>query len=179
MSQRNSEYERRDRELYETPPHVTEALIPHLPRPPGHKIWEPACASGKIVRVLADAGYHVYATDKVDGEDFFELNDSKGSHGIVTNPPYTDCDVFVQHALDLMLPRGGFVAILQRSDYMFAKTRRHLFAECPVFSKIICLHKRIVWFERDDGEREAPSTFHAWHIWDWRHDGTHATVTWA
>ena len=31
MSQRESGYERIDRDLYETPEWVTEALLPHLP----------------------------------------------------------------------------------------------------------------------------------------------------
>jgi hypothetical protein len=31
MSQRESGYERKERDLYETPEWVTEALLPHLP----------------------------------------------------------------------------------------------------------------------------------------------------
>jgi hypothetical protein len=31
MSQRDSGYERKERDLYETPAWVTEALLPHLP----------------------------------------------------------------------------------------------------------------------------------------------------
>jgi hypothetical protein len=160
MSRVDSNYERKDRDLYETPAWVTQALI-----------WEPACGNGAIVRVLADNGYHVHATDKVDGEDFFATNDSHGSDGIVTNPPYTDSAVFVQHAIDLMMPRSGYVAMLLPIDYDSAKSRRELFADCPVFAGKIVLLRRIVWFERDDGKRAQPSENHAWYLWSWTPHG--------
>ena len=49
MSQRESGYQRKPLDQYETPAWVTLALIPHLPEFTG-KIWEPACGSGKIGR---------------------------------------------------------------------------------------------------------------------------------
>lgn len=171
MSRVDSHYERKDRDAYMTPDWVTKALLPHIPWKAGMKIWEPACGSGNIVRVLADAGYSVYATDQVDGEDFFRINDSQRSDGIVTNPPYTDSAVFAQHAIDVMMPRGGFVALLLPIDYDSAQSRRNLFAECPIFWKKVVLTKRIVWFERDDGKKAAPSENHAWFLWHWQHLG--------
>ena len=48
MSQRESGYQRKLLDEYETPAWVTLALIPHLPEFIG-KIWEPACSSGKMV----------------------------------------------------------------------------------------------------------------------------------
>jgi hypothetical protein len=51
MSQRDSGYERKALDRYDTPLWVTEALIPHLPRLPTF-IWEPACGSGQMVNVL-------------------------------------------------------------------------------------------------------------------------------
>lgn len=177
MSRVDSNYERKERDLYETPEWVTQAVIPFLPSPP-LKIWEPACGNGAIVRVLADNGYDVYATDKVDGEDFFEMKDPVGADGILTNPPYTDSAVFIQHAIDVMQRQRGFVAMLLPVDYDSAKSRRYLFAECPIFSKKIVLLRRIVWFERDDGKKAAPSENHAWMIWSWRHQGP-PTIAWA
>ena len=46
MSQRDSGYERKERDLYETPEWVTEALLPHLPTI-GEVVWEPACGGGQ------------------------------------------------------------------------------------------------------------------------------------
>lgn len=176
MSQRNSGYVRKTDDFYETPDWVVEAVIPHIPAGAG-KIWEPACGGGNIVRVLADQGYDVYATDASNGEDFFTLKDTQGSDGILTNPPYTDVAVFVQHAIDLMMPRNGFVLLLLSNDFDSAHTRRNLFADCPIFRRKIVLTKRIVWIKRTDGKKAAPSANHAWYLWSWRHGGP-ATLAW-
>jgi hypothetical protein len=65
MSQRESGYERKERDLYETPAWVTLALLPHLPASI-RTIWEPAAGSGQMVRALTGAGYQVMATDRAD-----------------------------------------------------------------------------------------------------------------
>jgi hypothetical protein len=166
MSQRDSGYARKERDEYNTPFWVAEALLPHIPPPPC-KILEPACGEGNIVRVLADAGYNVHASDLIDGENFLECETTHGADGIITNPPYTDVDKFIQRAIDVMMPRNGFVCMLLSQDFSCAKSRRHLFADCPIFAKKVELTKRIVWFERPDGKRAAPSENHAWYIWAW------------
>jgi hypothetical protein len=58
MSQRESGYQRKVLDQYETPAWVTRTLIPHLPEFTG-KVWEPVCGSGKMVAALqqAAAGY--------------------------------------------------------------------------------------------------------------------------
>src|SRR5262245_36538058 len=177
MSRRDSNYARKEADLYETPDWVVDAVIPFIPKG-SRKIWEPACGSGNIVRVLADAGYDVYATDACDGENFFDLDDSQGADGILTNPPYTDVTKFVQHAIDVMMPRNGWVMMLLSQEWSCANGRRHLFAKCPIFAKKIELTKRIVWFPRSDGKRAAPSENHAWYCWHWRHVGK-SWIDWA
>ena len=58
MSQRESGYQRKPLDQYETPAWVTLALIPHLPEFTG-KVWEPACGRGKMVAALQQAGFDV------------------------------------------------------------------------------------------------------------------------
>ena len=164
MSQRDSGYERRERDLYETPEWVTEALLPHLPRQLA--IWEPAAASGKMARVL-DAKL---ATD-IDGHgghlDFLRQALPNGINAIITNPPYESAQEFIKHALNLT--QGvGIVAMLLRTDFDHAKTRQHLFGKHPAFAKKLVLTRRIKWFEDSTG---SPSFNHAWFIWDWGHKG--------
>jgi hypothetical protein len=163
MSQRDSGYLRKERDLYETPEWVTEALLPHLP--PFKFGWEPAAASGKMVRVLRNAGYEILASDIATGEDFFKIDPP--CEAIITNPPYELAREFIERAISRMKPTG-FVAMLLRTDFDHAKTRQHLFSECPQFAKKIVLTKRIKWFEDSDG---SPSFNHAWFIWNWKHSG--------
>lgn len=168
MSQRHSGYKRAARELYETPEWVTEALVPHLKQSPRLRmIWEPASGGGKMVAALRNAGFAVYGTDAHTGKDFLWTNQTKADC-IVTNPPFVESKRFIEHALVLMKPVRGRVAMLLSSDYDYASTRAHLFGECPAFAKKINLLRRIVWFARKGA---APSENHAWYIWDWRHTG--------
>jgi methylase of polypeptide subunit release factors len=178
MSQRDSGYARKANEAYQTPEWVVEAVLPHIPQ---HgivpMIWEPACGNGNIVKVLSDNGYSVHATDAQDGANFYAFDTDQGCDGIITNPPYTDAAAFVEHALNLMQPMSGFVLMLLAQDFDSAKSRRYLFEDAP-FAKKITLLKRIVWFKRTDGKREAPSQNHAWYLWDWNHQGA-PTLAWA
>lgn len=184
MSQRDSGYERKERDLYETPEWVTEALLPHLPQlglpHATSAIWEPACGSGKMVRALQKGGFNVIASDiEADGApikmDFllrFPLAFLGQVRGVVTNPPYELAQEFCEYALELMERCDGFVAMLLRTDFDHAKSRAHLFRDCPAFSKKLVLMKRIAWFVEANGKpKGSPSFNHAWYIWDWKHEG--------
>lgn len=171
MSQRNSGHERKERDLYETPEWVTEALRPHLPRQP-KLIWEPAAGTGKMTRVLATWGGGVVSSDiephpLAYQADFLTCRVHDGADAIITNPPYDLATEFVQRALG-SVPGDGIVAMLLRTDFDHAKTRQHLFSEHPAFAKKLVLTKRIKWFEDSTG---SPSFNHAWFIWDWKHRG--------
>src|SRR5271169_3897321 len=165
MSQRDSGYEREPRDKYETPSWATEALLPHIPERISN-IWEPACGSGKMVRVLEGAGYDVHATDIEQGQDFLDEDLIPGirAAAIVTNPPYQFAQEFIERAIGI----SEYVAMLLRADYDSARTRQHLFGGCSIFDKKIVLTKRIKWFEDSNG---SPSFNHAWFIWDRRHSG--------
>ena len=163
MSQRDSGYARVAFDQYETPEWVTQALIPHIP--PHLAIWEPACGSGKMARVL-DARL---ATDIQTGLDFLCASPNHDIDAIITNPPYSIATAFIEHALKLMGDEIGVVAMLLRTDFDHAKSRRHLFADHPAFVKKLVLTKRIQWFE---DSKSSPSFNHAWFIWDWQHQDT-------
>lgn len=177
MSQRDSGYARIEHDAYETPEWVTQALIPHLPADL-RSIHEPAAGSGKMVRALRAALPNVFISeaDIRDGEDFFDTQ-AVGADAIITNPPYNVAPQFVAHAIDLMRPTGGFVAMLLRCDFDHAASRRRLFAANPAFEKKLVLTRRIRWIEGSSG---SPSFNHAWFIWDCARDtGRAPTVAWA
>ncbi len=176
MSQRESGYARKERDLYETPEWVTEALLPHLPAL--RAIWEPACGSGKMFRVLEKVS-EVYGSDIEPTDGFLEgdfLNPFWSIHypvtAVITNPPYEYAQEFCEQALRKMEHCAGLVAMLLRTDFDHAASRKHLFRGCPAFAKKLVLTKRIVWFTEADGKpKAAPSFNHAWFIWDWKHEG--------
>lgn len=167
MSQRDSGYERKERDLYETPEWVTLALIPHVvDLIPSKRIYEPAAGSGKMVAALVKGGFSVRPDDISEGRDFLDC-EMTPDDAIVTNPPYELATEFIGHALTLTAP-CGVVAMLLRTDFDHAKTRANLFANCTAFAKKVVLTKRIKWFEDSKGQ---PSFNHAWFIWDHKHQG--------
>ena len=163
MSQRESGYERIERDRYETPEWVTRALLPHL----GNikSVWEPAAGSGKMARVLEAATAspierHISRTGFLAG-----WRTACRRHR--DHPPYTSAALFIEHALQTT-NGSGKVAMLLRTDFDHAKTRWHLFSGCPAFARKIVLTKRIQWFENSTG---SPSFNHAWYIWNHQHAG--------
>lgn len=115
-------------DCYETHPSATLALLRVEPLP--HRLWEPACGPGAMVKVLRGAGHDVVATDLVDygcpdaraNIDFLmELQAPEGVEAIVTNPPYKLADAFVRQGLRLapkviMLLRLAYLEGARRSD---------------------------------------------------------------
>jgi hypothetical protein len=171
MSQRNSGHARKERDLYETPEWVSEALIPHL-RKDLASVWEPAAGTGKMAAVLERVA-KVHASDiEPNGEisacDFLSCSQMPANYeAIITNPPYETATEFCELALKLTEPVDGLVAMLMRVDFDSAKGRSHIFRDNPAWSKKLVLTKRIVWFEGG----KSPSFNHAFYIWDWKHTG--------
>lgn len=172
MSQRGSGYSRVTLDEYSTPAWCVEALLGFIHTRLG-ALWEPACGTGQMVRVLRNQ-FLVLATDVQGGTDFLKVEalPNPGIRGIVTNPPYDLAEEFCAHALKLTAPVKGFVAMLLRVDFDSAKTRAHLFRDCPAFAKKIVLTKRIAWFVEADGKPKAsPSYNHCWMLWNHDHVG--------
>jgi hypothetical protein len=167
MSQRESGYERKALDQYETPSWVTLALVPHLPEING-VIWERACGGGKMVAALRQNGFDVIGSDIADGVDFLhEPPPSRSIRAIITNPPYALAREFIERSLHFNGVR--VIAMLLRTDFDHAATRAHLFADCAMFAKKVVLTKRIRWFEDSTG---SPSFNHCWMIWDRQHRGS-------
>src|SRR5690349_6768441 len=99
MSQRDSGYERKERDCYETPEWVTEALIKHIPKRV-KSVWEPACGSGRMSSVLEQVFSQVYATDIAMGRDFLKV-ERNNCWAIITNPPYNLATEFISRAIQL------------------------------------------------------------------------------
>lgn len=164
----------RGNELYETPRCAVEALL-RVERLP-HRVWEPACGKGAIVRVLRDHGHEVTASDLVDYgigldfvRDFFtELKAPTGCRAIISNPPYRFAAEFANHALDLMprvylLLRLAFMELVRRTELLEHRglARVHVFRNC------LPLMHRASW----TGPRASNSIAFAWYAFDRAHHG--------
>jgi hypothetical protein len=173
MAERNSEYTRMEGDDYATPAWVTEALlsVESFQGP----VWEPAAGDGHMVKALIAGVYSV-----IPGyTDFLlEAEPCVGMKAIVTNPPYKDNlhEKFVRHALDLVRPNNGKVAMLLPLEFDSAKRRVDIFRDCSAFKAKHTLMKRIRW-ENLEQKAAGPSKNHAWYVWDWDRRGP-ATMGW-
>jgi len=179
MGKHGAEYARVERDHYPTPSWVVAALAEHV-NLSGQRVWESACGDGRMAEALKAAGARfVLATDIVDlgycgfGERFDFLSGGRPKtsfDSIITNPPFGErgklAEKFIEIGLIYIREGGGFLALLLPADFDFAKTRTHLFRDCPHFVGKIALTRRIIWFLRTDGKREAPRENSAWFLWE-------------
>lgn len=123
-------------DFYPTPPEGTRALL-SVERFVG-TIWEPACGDGAISKALKASGYVVVSTDLINrgygtsGINFLSETASR-ARNIITNPPYGSglADAFAQHALRLVAPTGGSVAMLLNLASLAHPSRHRFWTKRP------------------------------------------------
>ena len=90
-------------ELY-TPEYAIKPLLKYLDKFKGKTIWE--CTdfgSSNITKVLKENGFKVISTHIKDGKNFFDYEPEEYDL-IITNPPYSLKDDFLQRAYELNKP---------------------------------------------------------------------------
>jgi hypothetical protein len=163
-------------DCYDTPPCAVHALlkVEKLPR----LIWEPACGTGNIVKVLRKAGHDVIASDinrrgcpNSKRVDFLALDSNSNSAGydaVVTNPPYALAEKFILNALEhaplaVMLLRLAFLESARRAPLLDTG----LLARVHVFANRLPMMHRAGW----TGRRASSAIAFAWFVFDRHHTG--------
>ena len=171
----DSGYARIEADHYVTPQENVDCLVQHVKL--HDNVWECAAGKGDISERLTEFGHKVWSSDIIDYgfDDTFKIADflqqtklpDPSIRAIVTNPPYLDDlpEEFIRHALKLMQPVKGQVAMFLRNEYDCSKGRMDLFG-LPPFHKKIIVTKRPRWITGSTG---SPRHNYAWYVWDWRH----------
>lgn len=157
-----SETIREQDDFYATDPKAVEMLIkaaPHIfysARENGTTIWEPACGTGNIVKLLTKNGFVVYASDLKDrgfGEvhvDFLNTKIDNCPPIILTNPPYSLANEFILHALEI-LPDGGIYIALMNITYLAGQKRyNEIYSKGSLREVYVFSHRIECW---KNGER--------------------------
>lgn len=168
---------RAEQDFYATDPRAVELL---LAQEKFNKcILEPACWEGHISKVLWDHGYIVNSSDIVDRKywsvrDFFKLPKKFSlpiryrDWDIITNPPYSQAQEFIEHSLKIT-PPWAKIAMLLKLQFLEGKKRKKFFKKHP--PKIVYVHsERIMcaknwdfeWLKKSWGSAVA----YAWYIWE-------------
>jgi hypothetical protein len=169
MGKHETSYPRVNRDHYPTPAWCVDALAEHVDLA-GLTIWESAADDGRLAEALRAAGAaHVHCTDIATGTDFLVAHGPPHFDMIATNPPYGErgalAEAFIETGLSHLVSGGRTLALLLPVDFDSAKRRARFFRDCPYFTAKIILTRRIVWFARTDGKREAPKENHGWFLW--------------
>ena len=157
-------------DFYPTPPSATLALL-SVEEFAG-SIWEPACGDGAISRLLEDRGHTVVSTDLVDrgfgtgGVDFL-LDHRTRAANIVTNPPYTLGQAFVEHALGRT---DGKVAMFLKLVFLEGQRRRRLFETSPL-ARVWVLSERLAVPRDGASYTHRGMIAFAWFVWEHGHEG--------
>jgi hypothetical protein len=169
----------RGNDLYQSPPEAVRALLKVENVP--HRVWEPACGPGSIVRVLREAGHSVLATDLVDyespdqdasGVDFLIPGIAESyitdRAAIVTNPPFKNAHEFVARALTL----APYVAMLLRLAFLESEKRRAIIDE-SCLARVHVFRNRLPMMHREGwtGPKASGAIAFAWFVWDKAHTG--------
>jgi hypothetical protein len=73
----------------------------------------------------------------------------------------------VDHALELMRPVGGMVAMLVNVQWQ-AAAKNSAQLRMLAFDAVVVLTNRIVWFPGDDDRpKKSPIENHCWLVWNW------------
>jgi hypothetical protein len=150
-------------DFYDTPLVAVHALLraETLPR----RIWEPACGIGNIAGTLIGAGHAVFASDLNDrgygqpGIDFLLPGPPVDCDAIVTNPPFSLAEEFVEVAL----ARAPMVVMLLRLAF-FESERRSFLLEDRNLARIHVFANRLPDMS-DKGAVNCGMAM-AWFVWD-------------
>jgi len=158
-------------DFYPTPESATNALL-SVEAFTG-TIWEPACGDGAISKVLERHGCIVKSSDLVDrgygdsGIDFLVFPKRDTVNHIVTNPPYSLAQEFIETAL---LSVTGKVAMLLKLSFLEGEKRRKMFQGTPL-ARVHVFSKRLTMTRNGEKLRSGGMIAFAWFVWE--HGCTH------
>lgn len=164
-----TDYDRQPLDFYATEPKAARLLMKVEKFSP--YIWECACGEGHLAKEFEKAGYRVYATDIVDRGYGYQLDFLSCSappiptFDIITNPPYSQAQEFVEHALDISAD-GCKVAMFLKIQFLETKRRKVLFEKYPP-KTVYVSSSRLHCAMNGDFERYAKSNAicYAWYVW--------------
>lgn len=162
--------ERQNEDFYATDPKAIDILL-SVEKFDGN-IWEPCCGQGHLSKRLTDLGQRVVSTDLIErgfgnsGVDFLKSTECLADN-IITNPPYSMAQEFVEHAMSI-LQDGGKLAMFLKILFLEGKKRKEMFKNYPIktlyvsSSRIHCAKNGDFSKSKEIGSAMA----YGWFVWE-------------
>lgn len=141
-------------DIFQTPDKALEPILRFIPQK--YSIWEPASAKGNIVKFFSGKGYNITGTDLNNGVDFFSSDIE--SDCIITNPPYSIKDKWIQRCYELNKP---FMLLLPITALEGIK-RQKLYKDKGI--QLILFNRRIN-YETPSGKGSGAYFSSSWFCW--------------
>lgn len=135
-----------------------------------HRVLEPSCGAGHISEVLKAHGYEVESRDLVDRgygtqADFLSIDNQEWDGDIITNPPYSFAQEFVEKALRI-IPDGHKVAMFLKITFLEGKKRKFLFRNTPPLRVWVSSSRLKCAMNGDFDAVGGSAACYAWFIWE-------------
>lgn len=162
------DHERERADYYATEPAAVEWLCKLETF--NHKVLEPSCGAGHISEVLKAHGYEVESRDLVDRgygtqADFLSIDNQEWDGDIITNPPYSFAQEFVEKALRI-IPDGHKVAMFLKITFLEGKKRKFLFRNTPPLRVWVSSSRLKCAMNGDFDAVGGSAACYAWFIWE-------------
>ena len=141
---------------FQTPPTAIVPLLKFIPKK--WVIWECAEGKGNLTKFLRESGYKVIGTDIKNGFDFLWYLPEEKFDCIITNPPYSLKQQFLERCYSIGKPFG----LLMPLTTLETEKRQKLFARYGL--KILFLKNRVN-FETPSGKGSGSWFASAWFTW--------------
>jgi len=131
-------------------------------------IWECACGDGAIAKFFPNSIATDLRTDLgygVGGIDF--LQTGRMVNNIITNPPYSLAQQFVEHSLDVASDK---VAMLLKLVFLESVSRKSLFDK-KMLKKVYVFRRRLKIYANGIIGKNSGLIAYAWFIWDKSYNG--------
>ena len=122
---------------FQTPEWPIKTLLEHIKLPLDKVILEPACGKGLMVATLNVCGYDVIGSDLKEGVNFITDDIIVPYDVVITNPPYSVKDAFIERCYELGKP----FALLLPLTALEGIKRQALYREHGM--QLICLPRRV------------------------------------
>jgi len=175
----NPENERVENDYYATNPKAVEMLLNHYTFN-ASTILEPCVGGGHIaneVNKLYKDKREITCLDLVDRgypntilQDFLTWETDKRFEGIITNPPFSLAQEFIEKGMELLADNGQ-MAMFLKIQFLEGAKRKEFFEKYPpkyiyVFRKRMATWNNGNELDPKTGKRWATTMCHAWFIWE-------------
>ena len=170
----HTEAEREEHDYYATSPIAVKLLCEIETF--SHDILEPCCGEGHISKVLEEHGYNVESMDLIDrgygkgGVNFLEYNEVIDKD-IITNPPYSMAQEFVEHSMELITD-GHKVAMFLKLSFLEGQGRHRMFEKYPPktvwvsSARLGCAKNGEFKINKHGEPTVASAVAYAWFVWE-------------